>query len=342
MPEVWFGMVALAFTAYTVLDGFDFGAGTLHLFVAKTDSERRQVISAVGPYWDANEVWLLASAGALFIAFPPVLASGLSGFYFAFFFVLWMLLLRAISIEFRNHLEHPLWRSAWDAGFWGSSTLLPILFGAAFGNLIRGLPIGPDGWFSLPLFTDFTGRPPVGILDWYTVAVGAFAWVAIAGHGALFLAWKTEGPVRDRSLRAVRWLYGIGTVLLVPLTIATTTINTPMLQALPGRPVAWLALLLASGGLAAVWIFVRRDRAFAAFIASCAFLAGTLITTAACLFPVMLRSIGDDARSMTAYNSSVADTSLRIGFQWWLIGLPLAILYFIVLFRLHARASAGY
>jgi cytochrome d ubiquinol oxidase subunit II len=335
MPEVWFSIAALAFTAYTVLDGFDFGAGALHLTVAKTDAERRQVIAAVGPYWNANEVWLLASAGALFIAFPPVLASGLSGFYFAFFLVLWTLLLRALSIEFRNHLDHPLWRSAWDSGFWVSSTLLPILFGAAFGNLIRGLPIGPDGWFSLPLFTDFTARPPVGILDWYTIAAGAFAWVAISGHGALFLVWKTDGPVHDRSRTAALRLYSAATVLLVPLTIATSMVNAQMLGALPGRPVASLAILIALGGLASVWIFVRRDRAFAAFLGSCAFLAGMVTATAACVFPVMLRAIEDDSRSLTAYNSSVPEPSLRIGLQWWMIGALLVILYFTTLFRIH-------
>ena len=141
---------------YVVLDGFDFGAGALHLFVAKNDPERRQVLAAIGPFWDANEVWLLATGGVLFLAFPPVLASGLSGFYFAIFLVLWMLILRGIAIEFRSHVDHPLWRSAWDGVFGVASAVLPVLFGAALGNLVRGLPIDADGWFSLALFTDFT------------------------------------------------------------------------------------------------------------------------------------------------------------------------------------------
>src|SRR6478672_8043443 len=142
--------------AYVVLDGFDLGAGALHLLVARTDQERRQVLAAIGPYWDGNEVWLLATGGVLFVAFPAVLASGLSGFYFAIFLVLWMLILRGIAIEFRSHVEHLLWRSAWDAVFGIASAVLPVLFGAALGNLVRGLPIDADGWFSLALFTDFT------------------------------------------------------------------------------------------------------------------------------------------------------------------------------------------
>jgi cytochrome d ubiquinol oxidase subunit II len=335
MPELWFAIAAMGLTAYVVLDGFDFGAGTLHHFVARTDEERRQVIAAIGPYWDGNEVWLLATGGVLFLAFPAVLAAGLSGFYFAIFLVLWTLILRGISIEFRGHVQHPLWHSVWDFGFTFSSTLLPILFGAALGNLIRGLPIGRDGWFSLPLFTDFTTRSPVGILDWYTIAVGVFAWLMIAGHGALFLAWKTDGPVHDRSRRAALRLYGIGTVLLIPLTIATSMVNVRMLQALPNRPVAWLGIAIAFGGLASVWIFVRQDRLLAAFMGSCAFLVGMLVATAACVFPVMLRAIDDDSLSLTAYNSSAAEPALRLGIAWWGVGFAIAIVYFAFLFTIH-------
>ena len=158
MVEIWFAIAAVMLTAYVVLDGFDLGAGAVHLFVARTDPERREVFAAIGPFWDGNEVWLLATGGALFVAFPPVLASGLSGFYFAIFLVLWSLILRGISIEFRSHLDHPLWRTAWDSVFCVGSTLLPVLFGAAFGNLIRGLPIDAHGYFSLMLFTDFSAR----------------------------------------------------------------------------------------------------------------------------------------------------------------------------------------
>jgi cytochrome d ubiquinol oxidase subunit II len=139
MVELWYAIVALMLTAYVVLDGFDLGAGALHLFVARTDTERRQVLAAIGPYWDGNEVWLLASGGALLVAFPKALAVGLSGFYLAIFFLLWTLLLRGISIEFRSHVEAPLWRAFWDAVFGCASGLLAILFGAALGNLLRGV-----------------------------------------------------------------------------------------------------------------------------------------------------------------------------------------------------------
>src|SRR5215470_17899699 len=117
MVEFWFGIAALMLTAYVVLDGFDLGAGALHTYVARSDRERRQVLAAIGPFWDGNEVWLLATGGVLFVAFPTVLASGLSGFYFAIFLVLWGLILRGISIECRSHVDHTLWRTAFDATF---------------------------------------------------------------------------------------------------------------------------------------------------------------------------------------------------------------------------------
>src|SRR5712691_9047044 len=134
MVELWFGIASVMLAAYVVLDGFDFGAGALHLFVAKTDPERRQVLAAIGPFWDGNEVWLLAGGGVLFLAFPKVLASGLSGFYLAIMFVLWALILRGIAIEFRSHIDDGMWRAFWDGTFAFASTLTPVLLGVALGN----------------------------------------------------------------------------------------------------------------------------------------------------------------------------------------------------------------
>jgi len=163
MVEFWYGVVSVMLTLYVVMDGFDLGAGALHLFVARTNDERRLVLAAIGPYWDGNEVWLLATGGALFVAFPHVLAAGLSGFYFAIFLVLWCLILRGISIEFRSHVQDAMWRSVWDAGLCVASILLAVFFGAALGNLLRGLPIDTRGWFGLALFTDWSAGAPVGI-----------------------------------------------------------------------------------------------------------------------------------------------------------------------------------
>lgn len=345
MVELWFAIVSVTLAAYVVFDGFDFGAGALHLLVARTDPERRQVLAAIGPYWDGNEVWLLASGGVLFLAFPPVLASGLSGFYFAIFLVLWSLILRGISIEFRSHLDQPLWRAAWDVVFCASSTLLPVLFGAALGNLVRGLPIGEDGWFSLPLFTNFSTANPVGILDWFTVSAGVFTLATLAGHGGTFLAWKTDGPVHERSRLAAIRLYGAVSVLWPILTGATWIVNAAMLSALPQRPLAIALLIVAAAGLANVWLGLWRRREFQAFLGSCAFLVGMLAATATCVFPVMLRSVSDERWSLTAYNSSVPLESLQIALRWWILAFPLALFYFYTVFRLHrgkAVAATGH
>src|SRR5262245_49657434 len=348
MVELWYGIAALTVVAYVVLDGFALGAGALHHVVARSDAERRQVLAAIGPYWDGNEVWLLAIGGVLFVAFPPVLAAGLSGFYFAIFLVLWTLILRGVAIEFRSHLEDPLWRAAWDAIFALASAALPVLFGAALGNLVRGLPLDRNGWFSLALFTDWSAAPPVGILDWYTVSSGVFALVAIAGHGATFLAWKSDGPVQERSQRLAGRLYALVAVLWPSLTLLTLRVNAALLQALPARPLAWGALAVSVFGLAGVGLGLRRGRPLLTFLSSCGFLAGMLAATAACAFPVMLWSVPDAELSLTAYNSSVPAGSLRIALRWSLVAFPLVAAYFVTLFRLHrgkavaATAREGY
>jgi cytochrome d ubiquinol oxidase subunit II len=335
MAELWFAIASAMLTAYVVLDGFDFGAGALHLYVAKTNEERRRVLGAIGPFWDGNEVWLLASGGTLFVAFPKALASGLSGFYFAIFLVLWALILRGVAIEFRSHVEAPLWRSFWDATFCVASASLAILFGAALGNLVRGLPLDAAGWFSLPLFTDFTPRPPVGILDWYTVLTGVFALAALATHGALFLAWKTDGPLQVRARRSA-WTGLLAVLLLWPLVTVATRIAAPdFLAVFASRPFAWLGLLLAIGGMTVAAHAMRHGADRRAFLGSCSFLSGMMVATAACSFPTLLRSSGDPSLSITVASAASERAGLATALTWWAVGAPLAIGYFVLVFRLH-------
>jgi len=335
MFEVWYAIAALLFAIYVALDGFDFGAGILSPFVARTDSERRQVLGAIGPYWDGNEVWLLAAGGALFVAFPRVLASGISGFYFAIVLVLWCLIGRGIAIEFRSHVADPLWRSAWDFVFAAASTLLAVFFGAAFGNLLRGVPLDGEGWFTLALFTDFTAHDPVGILDWYTILTGVFALVALAAHGALFLAWKTDGAVHERSRRAARQLWIAVAVLWPLVTAASHAVNPALFPGMGRRGLAFLATALAIGGIATVLVRLPRGGFLAAFLGSCAFLLGIIGASAASYFPVMLRATGGNALSITAYTGGGDEGSLRIALRWFLVGAPLALLYLAIVFRLH-------
>ncbi len=203
IETLWFWLAVVTMAIYVVADGFDFGAGVLHLLLARTDAERRAVLGAIGPYWDGNEVWLVVTGGVLFLAFPPVLAAGLSGFYLPIMMVIWTLALRGIAIEFRSHHEHALWRAFWDGTFALASTLMPLLLGVALGNVVRGVPLAATGYFHIPLWTNLGTAPPVGALDWYTVLVGIFAVVALAGHGALFLAWKADEPATPTNSTAM-------------------------------------------------------------------------------------------------------------------------------------------
>lgn len=335
MVELWYAVAAVFLAAYAVLDGFDLGAGVLHPFVARDDGERRRVLGAIGPFWDGNEVFLLAAGGVLFAAFPTALAVGLSGFYLAIFLVLWMLVLRGISIEFRSHVRDPLWRAAWDFVFCGASSLLAVLFGAAFANLVRGVPLRADGWFALTLFTHFRTEDPVGILDWYTVLVGVFALVTLAAHGGAFLAWKAGGAVEERSRRAAFALFLLVAALWPLVTWATRIASPGAFTGFATRPLAWLAAAAAALGLLTALVGLRRRRALFAFLGSCAFIAGVLAATAAIMFPVMLRATSDPARSLTAFSAAAAPSALRTALGWLSIGLPLAVFYFVTVFRLH-------
>ena len=202
MGTLWFWIVAVMLAAYVVFDGFDLGVGMLLSFVARTEDERQQAIRAIGPVWDGNEVWLLAAGGTLFFAFPLLYASAFSGFYMPLMIVLWLLILRGLGIELRHHAKDPLWRRFCDGLLIFSSFVLAIFFGAALANVIRGVPIGEDGYFYLPLWTNWRAGPSPGILDWYTVIGGLMAVVALALHGALYLWLKTGGLVEDRSRAA--------------------------------------------------------------------------------------------------------------------------------------------
>jgi len=342
MVETWYALVAIVFALYVVLDGFDFGAGMLSPFVARTDTEKRQVLAAIGPYWDGNEVWLLAGGGALFVAFPRALASGISGFYFAIFLVLWSLIGRGLSIEFRSHVGDPLWRSAWDTMLTLCSTLLALFFGVAFGNLVRGVPLDADGWFSLTLFTSWLPTDPVGILDVFTLAAGLFAVVALANHGAAFLAWKTDGPVALRARIAHRGLLIATTVLWPLITAATAAINGDLYRALAGRPLAWAATGLAVLGLVSQFVARARSQDRAAFLGSSAFLLGILGATAASLYPVLLRA-RVPGLSLTAQEAANDPHGLQVAITWFAVGLPLALFYLGVVSWIHrgrARAAA--
>jgi cytochrome d ubiquinol oxidase subunit II len=335
MADVWYAILALTLIAYSVLDGFDFGVGVVHLFVAKTDSERRIVLSAIGPFWDGNEVWLIASGGVLFVAFPAVMAMAFPAFYLALFLVLWCLMLRGVSIEVRSHFADPLWRSFWDVVFSGSSMLLALLFGVALGNLVRGVPIGAEGELTMPFFTHFGTTGYVGLLDYYTVSVGALAVVLLAAHGATFLGWRTEGAQRDRANALAGRAYLVSLGLFVLVSAETGWVRPELFSSMLHRPPAWLAVAVALAGAALLYRGRKQKRDLVAFVGSSVLLGGVLTSAAIGLFPTLLHSTLNPAYDVAAHTHATSPGGLRTALVWWPIAFALTITYFSVVFRMN-------
>lgn len=333
MEALWFALVSGMLAVYVVLDGFDFGVGILHRFVAKTDEERRTVLAAIGPVWDGNEVWLIAAGGVLFMAFPRTYATAFSGFYLALMIVLWLLILRGTAIELRSHHDNPLWREFWDTVFSLASGLLTLVLGTALGNLVRGVPLTAEGLPGMPLFTNFVPTGSVGIFDWYTALVGLLAMAALAGHGALYLVWRTTGPVQARSRKYAEKIWRIVVVLWIAATVATAIVRWEQFSNLLGRPWSVVFVALALGGLLGTFRFSRSGRDLAAFLASVSFLLGLMAATMAGTYPCWLRSTTDPALSLTAENTASARYGLQIALGWWILGISLATVYFIFLYR---------
>lgn len=334
METIWFVAVALMITVYVLLDGFDLGAGAIHPFVARDERERRMVLRAIGPVWDGNEVWLIAAGGTLFFAFPLLYASGFSGFYLPLFVVLWLLIIRGLSIELRQHIENPLWASFWDAGFFIGSALLAVFFGVALGNVVRGVPLNGDGYFFQPLWTDFNpfSENP-GILDPYTVLIGLLALVTLVVHGANWIALKTENALNARARKFSR-LSSLALILLTALaTPATFWVSPWLLESFGQRPYGYALPLVALAGLAGTVYFGWKRRDGLTFLSSGAYIIGMLTSTVFAVYPNVLPAV-NPANSLTIYNAAASDYSQAVGLVWWTIGMVLATVYFVVIYRL--------
>jgi cytochrome d ubiquinol oxidase subunit II len=334
VETLWFVLVAFMLTMYVLLDGFDLGAGAIHPFVAKDDAERRLVLRSIGPVWDGNEVWIIAAGGTLFFSFPLLYAAGFSGFYLPLIIVLWLLMIRGLSVELRSHIESPVWASFWDGTFFVGSSLLAVFYGAALGNVVRGVPIGEEGYFFQPLWTNFSPtNPEPGILDWYTVLTGILALAALVVHGASWVAVKTEGALNTRARRAVRigWLAVV--VLTAITTVATFSLSPRMLSSFYEHPWGFIFPALAVAGLALVGYFGFKERDRAAFLSSGAYIIGMMASTAFAVYPDVLPAV-QPANSLTIYNASGSTYGLTVGLVWWSIGMVLAAIYFVLIYRL--------
>jgi cytochrome bd ubiquinol oxidase subunit II len=324
MATVWFWLLAAMIAVYVVLDGFDLGVGALHRILSRSDADRERATGLIGPVWDGNEVWLIAAGGVLFLGFPAAYAAAFSGFYFALIIVLWLLVGRGLGLELRHQYDNPLWKAACDTVFWLSSGALAFMFGVALGNVVRGVPLGPDGYFRAPLFD---------LLSWYGLLVGAFGLVALSAHGAAFLAWRAGGDLAARARRAAGRLWAAKALLVVALAYPTYMVRDEMLTNFADHP--WrlafpgVALLGLGGELA----YRRRGRDGPAFLASAVFLVGMLSTAAAGLYPQILPARDGHAFGLTIHNAASGEHALTVGLRWWSLGIALAVGYFIVAYR---------
>jgi cytochrome d ubiquinol oxidase subunit II len=332
MGTFWFAALAFMIAMYVVLDGFDLGAGIIFLKAAKTDEERRIILNAIGPVWDGNEVWLIAAGGTLFFAFPILYASSFSGFYLPLTMVLWLLIGRALGIELRKHVDNTLWRSFWDVVFSASSILLVVIFGAALGNIIRGVPIYENGYFFEAFWTTFTVVPEAGILDWFTVLMALLAVFTLVAHGANYIALKTENELQARVRRfskSANW----GALLFA--VSAFVSINIIRHEAFGNfSKNAWGHVFPALGllGMVGMIYFRMKNSDLKTFLSSSIFIAGMLATTAFGIYPTLLPSSIKPEYSLTIQNSKAGEYGLNVGMIWWIIGLALAFIYFGYMF----------
>jgi cytochrome bd ubiquinol oxidase subunit II len=347
MPTLWFILVVFMLSTYVLLDGFDLGAGIIHLVVARNDTERRINLLAIGPVWDGNEVWLIAAAGTLFFTFPLLYASSFSGFYLPLIIVLWLLIVRGVSIELRSRISHPVWFSFWDGMFFLGSALLAFFYGVALGNVVRGVSLNAQGYFFAPLWTDFnpfSANP--GILDWYTILIGLLAFATLLLHGANYTAAKTEGIVNERARRIAR-IGWVGTIALAILaSVATFYVQPQVYVSFTQRPWGIIFPLIALVGLLSAVYFNFRKRDGTALLSSGAFILGMLTSAAFSLYPLVLPAANPE-NSLTIYNSSASQYGLVVGLIWWSIGIVLAVIYFIITYRrfwgkVSAASSQGY
>jgi len=342
METIWFVLMALMLIAYVVLDGFDLGVGALYKLVARTPEERQVVRRSIGPVWDANEVWLIAAGGTLYFAFPALYAASFSGFYLPLMLVLWLIMGRGLGLELRGHMPDPLAQSACDTIFMASSVLLPVMFGAALGNVIRGVPLDAEGYFFLPLWTNFLPGADPGVLDWYTTLCGAVALLALGTHGAHYLVMRTSGPVAERAAKFARVGARVLPVVTVASLAATLAVRPRIIDNFRAYPPGIMLPLVVTVSLVVMEVAARRGRARMAFGASCAYLAAMLGGAGFALYPVLLPSSGDPARALTVTGAATSSYGMRVAITWWLIALVGVLVSFRFLYRtFRGKIAAG-
>lgn len=344
MELFWYIVLMFMLGMYVILDGYDFGAGIVHLFFAKTEEEKRAVTKAIGPFWDANEVWLITGGGVLFFAFPTLYASSFSGFYLPLMMVLWLLIFRAVGLELRGQFHNPLWEGFWDKAFGIASLLLALFFGVALGNVVRGVNLGmvengistqEPHYFFLPLWNP-TFDPIAhqqGVIDWFTLLMGVLAVVTLTIHGANWVILKTSSPLNQR-LRTIIFKLNFALVFLVILSIVLWQYVRPIpFHNFKEHLWLWIFPIIAAVGLLGQFRIRNFKKDSTGFVFSTLFIFGSFATSVASLFPNLLPSTNDVNPSLTIYNTAANDYGLNVGLNWFIIAAVLVVAYFVIQFR---------
>jgi len=319
---LWFILLGVLLTGYAILDGFDLGVGILH-FTARTDDERRIFMNSIGPLWDGNEVWLVTFGGALFAAFPEAYATAFSGFYLAFMVLLFALISRAVSLEFRSKAGISMWRKVFDGAFFLASLVATLLFGVAIGNMISGLKIGADKEYAGTFFD---------LLGPYPLVVGVFVVSIFAMHGAIYLYLKTEGDLQKR-LEPLMWkTFGFFLVMYMFTTIYTLSAHPEALDLLKTYPITWIVPVLSVLAIANIPRAIFQGRPGYAFLSSCATIMGLNFLLGVALFPNLIVSSIDPAYNLTIYNAASSQKTLGIMRTIAFLGMPFVVAYTVVIY----------
>lgn len=318
----WFVLWAVLWAVYFMLDGFVLGMGFLSRFIAKDDTEKRILINSVGPVWDGNEVWLLTAGGATFAAFPTTYALMFSYLYTALLLLLFSLIVRGVSFEFRGKIESSDWKQAWDVAIMVSSFLPALLFGVAFGNIFKGLPMDAAGYHG----------GLISLLNPYGILTGLLFVCMFAVHGALYVTVKTTGELSARAFALAKLLW-MPLLLVAVVFLGYTAYATKLYDNYLKVPVLFVVPLIAVLSLVAVQLFMLKNAPLKSFVASCLTIVFVVVTGVTGLFPNLIPSSLDPAYSLTIFNSSSSQYTLTIMTVVAFIFVPTVILYKIWAYR---------
>ncbi|MCX8104302.1 MAG: cytochrome d ubiquinol oxidase subunit II [Ignavibacterium album] len=322
LNTIWFILIGLLLTGYAILDGFDLGIGALHLLVKK-DIDRRIMLNSIGPVWDGNEVWLVTGGGALFAAFPDVYATVFSGFYNAIILLLFMLIFRAVAIEFRSKRPMKLWRQTWDIAFSVASILIAFLMGVALGNIITGIPLDSTKEY-VGTFLD--------MINPYTVLVGITTVALFMMHGSIYGVLKTEGELNEKLKGWVNNTIIFFVICYVTTTMATLIYFPNMAKHFKDYPPLFALALLNMLAIANIPREIHHGREFMAFLSSAASIASLLALFAVGIFPNIVLSNPNPEYSLTIYNAASSQKTLTIMLIIAAIGVPFVLAYTISIY----------